>query len=78
MRTNLSRYEFPPSAPWSAAAISEAKYMQGDVSRTVETCSKDMSFNYNYPTDRITTTQSLAAVGWGCQVQVQASIENFF
>ena len=73
MRTNLSRYEFPPSAPWSAAAISEAKYMQGDVSRTVETCSKDMSFNYNYPTDRITTTQSLAAVGWGCQVQVQAS-----
>ena len=72
-RTNLSRYEFPPSAPWSPAAVSQAKYMESDVSRTVETCSKDMSFDYNHPTDRTTTTQSLAAVGWGCQVQVQAS-----
>jgi len=76
-RTNLTMYEFPSSAPWTAAARTVPIFETLDTSSLVEDakCTPDESYNLAFPTDRAAAPGACStSIGSSCQVRVQVGM----
>jgi len=72
---NLSKYEFPGSAPWTPDAKTVPRYSSKSMTSTVmhADCSKDESYNPLHPSDR-TSSSEFTTSGSACQVRVQVGM----